>query len=401
MLLENIEKTINEILSKVKRNALRVGSKIPLCILDNEGKYVLGDGGGWTDAFWVGILYLAYNYTLDKDYLAFADAYQQFFRDRVNLKSHLYNNETFLPLDHDTGFIFSLSQVARYKLIGDYEAKVLALKASELLALRYNEKGKFIRAWDTWPWDTEENFIEEKKGKIIIDSIMNVPLLMWAYDETEIDRYREIAINHTDTVMKYIVRNDYSTYHTYNFNPYNGEALYGKTQQGYDDVSCWSRGQSWAIYGFTLMYAYTKNENYLLTAKGLAEYFINYLPKNCIPYWDFDVAHLEFKPWDSSAGAIAACALIDLSKYVIDIKEKTRYETAAKNIIEALIKLCSTLYNETYEPLLLHGCVGSAYRKNEEKQILVPYVDTPMIYGDYFFVEALMKLKNKNMTRFW
>lgn len=249
-----MEALLENLLEKIEHNGLRFGGRIPECHMEYDGKYRLGSGGGWTDSFWVGILYLAYAYTGQEKYLALADGYQDFFRRRIVNTEESNQENGYLKLDHDVGFLFSITQAARYRLTRDPEAKEIALKAANVLMERYHEKGGFIRAWDTWKWDTDQEFIREKKGKVIIDSMMNLPLLFWAYQETGGEEYYRVAKTHADTVMRYMVRGDGSTYHTYNFDPETGAPLQGRTRQGYSDQSCWSRGQAWAIYGFGLAF---------------------------------------------------------------------------------------------------------------------------------------------------
>ncbi len=395
-----METQIKQVLERVKTNAERFQNLIPKNMMDREGKYLLGTGGGWIDSFWIGMLYLAYGYTRDQSYLDAATKYQDFFAERAENDKDVCAKKNYIPLDHDTGFIFSLSEVARYKLTGDPEAKEIALKAADVLAGRYNEKGKFILAWDPWPWETPEQSAK-KVGKFIVDSMMNVPFLMWAYEETGNKKYRDVAINHTETVRKYIVRPDFSTYHTFNINPNTGEPVGGETRQGYADESTWSRGHGWSIYGFALMYGYTKNPVYLETSIKLADNFLGKLTSCMIPTWDFDTVDLDFAPWDSSAGALAASGLLEVSKYV-DGDKKAYYKDKAKQMLDSLIVYCSTLNLPCgFEPLLLHGCVGPAYKKGDNNLITNAQIEKPLIYGDYYFFEALIKYVDPQFKLFW
>ena len=396
----NTSELLHKIMDRIYKNGLCFESKIPTCKMDANGKYILSNGGEWTDSFWVGLYYLAYAYTKDKKYLDIADKYQPFFKERAENDPYVCKEKGYLPLDHDTGFIFSLSQVARYKLTGDQAARDISLIAADTLAARFNEHGGFIRAWDTWPWDDNEKFINEKKGKMIIDSMMNMPLLMWAYRETGDERYRCIAVTHAKTVERYIVREDGSSYHQFNFNPETGTPLRGVTGQGYDDESCWSRGQAWGIYGFALMYGYTKETEFLKTAIKLANYFISQLDFSYIPIWDFSTIDAEYRPWDSSAGAIAASGLIEISKWTHDIKVSDKCLEGASKLLYHLTAHCGTLEMEDYQPLLLHGCIGPAYKKGSEN-LINRFTDTPTVYGDYFYTEALIKLKEPRTILFW
>lgn len=296
-------------------NAQRFDGKIPVNSTDAFGKFKLG-GGGWTDGFFVGMLYLAYAYTKDDRFLKCADVYQPYFERRAENDADWCEKNGVLPLDHDIGFIFKLTQIYRYKLTDDKNAAALAMKAADILAMRYNPKGQFIRAWDTWKWDTDLEFIEAKKGKIIIDSMMNLALLFWASEYSGNEKYKNIAVHHADTVAKYILRPDGSTFHQFDFDPETGAPKQGVTGQGYSDDSCWSRGQAWAIYGFCEAYEYTKNEKYLQISEKAAEYFLAHLMPAGLPLWDFSCEKLAFSPYDASAAAVALSGLISLNKHV-------------------------------------------------------------------------------------
>lgn len=382
-----MKKIIEKICERTYNNALRFDGKIPANSTDAYGKFKLG-GGGWTDGFFVGMLYLAYAYTKDEKFLKCADAYQPYFEKRAENAPEWCEENNILPLDHDTGFIFKLSQVYRYKLNGDEKARALAIRAADILAARYNPKGRFIRAWDTWKWDTDPEFIEAKKGKMIIDSMMNIALLFFASEETGDPKYRDIAAAHADTIAKYIIRPDGSTFHQFDFDPCSGEPKRGVTGQGYADDSCWSRGQAWAIYGFCETYEHTKCEKYLDFSEKTAKYFISHLMPTGLPLWDFACEELPLRPYDSSAAAVALSGLISLNKY----RKNALYEGAIARLYSGLIKHCSALDIDGWESVLLHSCIGSAYRKGNEHTIVVPYVDCPIIYADYYFLEALMKI---------
>lgn len=390
---------INNCLEKVYTNGISFNGKFPGCKLNFDGTYDLYDGGQWIDGFWVGNFYLAYAYTNNIKYLEIADKYQDFFRKRIINDDRTNEENNFMALDHDVGFIFSITQVARYKLTGDEKAREIGLKAADVLANRFNESGNFIVAWNDWPGDTEA-FKKEKRGKVIIDSMMNIPLLFWAFEQTKVQKYYDIAVSHARTIARYIIRDDFSTFHTYNFNPETGEPVCGKTFQGYSDNSCWSRGQAWAIYGFVLAYQYTRLDEFKEIAKGLIDYFYRHLDKSNLPRWDFATNNLNFSPWDSSAAAVAVAGIAVFS-LICDECEKNYYEDLANKILTALINYCSTKNAEEMQSLLLHGTVGSAYRYGNEKQIVIDVIDQSLVYGDYFYLEALMIMERKNPSTFW
>lgn len=392
----NTEAILSRICERVYSNAERFNGGIPSDTTDIDGKFAIKSGGSWTDSFFIGILNLAYLYTKNDDYMKFESGYNDFFRKRAENDPKWCEENNVIPLDHDTGFIFMLSEVYRYKLTGDAEARDTALTAVEHLAARFNEKGGFIRAWDRWEWDTDPQFIEDKKGKIIADSMMNLSLLFWAWEETGDKRFYHIAVTHADTVMKYIVRPDGSTYHQYNFDRITGIPKRGCTGQGYADDSCWSRGQAWVIYGFTQCYKYTGDARYLETALKAAEYFINNLTAMGLALWDFACRELPFHPYDSSACAIALSGLISLDK----CSESNFLKNGIDRLCSGIMRHCSALDIDGWESLLLHACGGPAYSKGNESQIINPAVDTPMIYGDYYFFESMLKLHDERYIEF-
>ena len=372
------------------------GTSFPSVGLSADGEVIWQNGGCWTEGFWPGQLYLAYQDTENEAYLKAARTYEDFFDVRAENDPDVCEKNGYIPLDHDIGFIFSLSRVADYKLTGNERAKNFAIKAARVLKGRFNEKGKFIRAWDTWKWDTDEEFIRDKKGKAIIDSMMNMPILFWAAKETGEQVFYDVAYAHATTVMKNFVRADGSIYHTFNFNPETGEPIQGKTGQGYHDESAWSRGQSWGVHGFALAYMYTKDEVFLKTAEKVADYFIDHLSKTYLPKWDFCVEEAPYIPIDASAAACAASGMLEIYKYT----KKEKYKECAEKMLFALTTICSTLDNDNFQPLLLHTCVGPAYAKGTEN-VVGGHTDTPSAYADFFYLEAMLKLKNPNMELFW
>jgi len=379
---------IEQICNTTYKNGIRFNGKIPVSTTYADGKYHLTNGGGWTDSFYIGMLYLAYAYTQDSKYIDIADKYQPFFRLRADNDPQWCEDNAMIPLDHDTGFIFSLSQVRRYRLINDINAKKIAIDAARILLSRFHEKGQFIRAWDTWKWDDNPKFIEEKKGKMIIDSMMNISLLFWAGLETGDENFTRKAKSHADTVAKYIVRDDGSTFHQFNFNPATGEPINGCTGQGYSDDSCWSRGQSWAIYGFSQTYLNTNDNKYLDIALKCAYYFIDNLTVAGLPLWDFSCTTKPFRPYDSSAAAIALSGLLNIDYCINDEKIKS----AIKNIFNGIMKNCYALHIDDWESVLLHACVGPAYHDQNDNLLINPNVDCPIIYADYYFMESLLKM---------
>lgn len=341
----------------------------------------------WVNSFWVGQLWLAYNYSGDK---VFKDAGIQ---QRAYFAGRLDRPQT---LDHDLGFLYTLSAVAEYKLTGNPEAKELALRAADLLIARFNLKGQYLQAWNAFPEHTFEEQ-EYRRGQMIVDCMENLGLLYWASEQTGTSTYRDIAIAHARTAAKYLVRQDGSTYHTYIFNSTTGEPIGGRTVQGYADESHWSRGHAWSIHGFTLSYERTGLPEFLDTAKRLADYVVSRLAtaEDAVPDWDYQLPPEGPFYKDSSAGVITAAGLLYLADQLqnpatLDNTRSELYQNLAGRILSDLIQNYTTFAFPQAEGLLLHGA----------SHVRTGYADNMLPYGDYFFVETLLRaLGNKDF--FW
>lgn len=387
---------MEKILKKIKKNGRYFNGKFPQSRMHYDGKYLLDNGGSWIDGFYVGVFNLAHALTGDEDFREIAEQYDGFWTLRIQNTEEINEANGFLKLDHDVGMIFLPTVGYNYACFKREKDKEILIKAADILVERFNERGNFIRAWDTWKWDTDEDFIEEKKGKVIIDSMMNIPLLFQVAKMTDKLYYHQIAEKHALTVADYLVRGDFSTYHTYNFNYLTGEPICGKTRQGYSDESCWSRGQAWAVYGFALAYKYTGNNRFLQIAVKAAEYFINHLSTVDIPCWDFSAAEQEFAPWDSSAATICASGLLELW----ELTGQEQHKANALRLLKALETFCLTDKYENCQPLILHGCSGPAYREGVPKMIHSSAIDVPLVYADYFYMECKLKLSGKRLRIF-
>lgn len=331
----------------------------------------------WVDSFWSGQLWLGYAQTGDAVFFEAARAQRPYFIERLTRpESHT----------HDLGFLYTLSVVADYKITGDHLSRDLGLAAAAALAKRYNATGRFIPAWNPWPTDTPKE-AAQKAGKIIIDCMENLALLNWAANETGETRYAEIATAHAETSLRYLVRSDASTYHTYDFDPITGAPIGGFTHQGFADESCWCRGQAWAIHGYTDVYRYTNDVRFQQTACRLAEYAIAHLPADMVPYWDFlliaDAPHYR----DSSAGAIMAAGLLALAETLGDSPDAQRYRQIAYAMLAALIAGYTTVGERAAEGLLRHG----ASNVNGGRS------DAMLPYGDYFFIEGLLRALGRTL----
>lgn len=259
----------------------------------------------WTNGFWGGMMWQLYHATKLPLYMEIA------IENEEKLDTNLMIAR---GLDHDNGFKWLPTSVAHYRLTQNEASKNRGILAANNLAGRFNLAGSFIRAWN----DSDDT---NKAGWVIIDCMMNLPLLYWASDEINDPRFAQIANAHADTAMKYFVREDGSVNHIVEFNPSTGEFVKTYGGQGYAEGSTWSRGQSWAVYGFTLSYLHTKNKNYLETAQKCADYYLSHIPESGLIPVDFNQP-ADCTLEDSTSAAIAACGLLELEKFVGEELEK-------------------------------------------------------------------------------
>lgn len=366
------KKWVDEIWNKLDRKlscvAPRTRGKIPYSskngVFDDKGSWPLV----WTNGFWPGLMWLMYAAT-GKELYADCAAESQSATEKA-LK--LYDR-----LSHDVGFMFDITACVRYRLTGDERAKQITLLAANTLAGRFKLKGNFIRAWDG-EWNGMET-----KGISIVDCMMNLPLLYRASEITGDERYRDIAEAHADTAMRYHVRPDGSVNHIIEFDE-NGEYIRALPGQGYGEMdNAWSRGQAWGIYGFILSYIHTSEQRYLDAAKRIAHYFIANLYSEAVPLCDFRAPERPIL-YDTSAGAAAACGLIEIAR-AVPRYEKRMYLAWALKILRELTERFAD-FDEATDSVLGGGC--EMYDAKEQLSL---------IYGDYYYTEAFSKLKGFNM----
>ncbi len=283
--------------------------------------------------------------------------------------------DIYTGLHHDVGFMWLHSAVADYRITGDDRAKARGLHAAHLLAGRYNPRGKFIRSWN-----------RDRSGWVIVDSMMNIQLLFWAKETLGDPRFGFIAEDHADTLMCYTVRPDGSCNHIIVLDPETGALLETPGGQGYASGSAWSRGQSWAIYGYALAYRHTGKQAYLDTAKKVAHYFIAQTDRTgSIPLLDFR-APKEPVYWDTTAGMCAACGLLEIAEHVPDL-EKAFYTDSALNLLKATDeKHCD--WDPARDAIV--GMGSGSYATDHDRHV-------PIIYGDYYLVEAVLRLLDKDI----
>ncbi len=331
---------------------------------------------GWHTGFWTGILWLAYELTGDEKYKRIATHHVDTFLTRIEKKFSIEH--------HDMGFLYSPSCVAAYKLLGNETGKEAALKAADNLISRYHEKGEFIQAW---------GYLDDPGAyRLIIDCLLNIPLLYWASEVTGDGKYEEIAYKHFKSTMANIIREDASTYHTFYFDYETGAPSHGETAQGYADNSAWARGQAWGIYGTMLTRIYKNDNDAIEGCKRLLNYMLNRLPDDYVPYWDLVFTEGD-EPRDSSAAAITVCAVMELIKFLPDSDpDKNLYENAAKHIMQSLYENYRANTDEKSNGLLLHAVANKSSGNG---------VDECNSWGDYFYMEALVRMKTDNAWKLY
>ena len=377
---EWLENTARKLINKMDVVSRRSQLKLPFTSEDGIHDDYSFKPTQWTNGFWGGMLWLMYMLTEDEHYKNLAIGVEE------KLDSAFMNFER---LSHDVGFLWMPTAGLHYKLDNNEDSLRRLFYAANVLAGRFHTKGQFFLAWNKDPGYCS-----------IIDCLMNIPLLYNLSEQTDDPRYRIMAMAHADTVLEQHIRDDGSVVHIVTHNPETGEALAHKAGQGYDENSAWSRGQAWAIYGFTMCYRFTKKPEYLATAVKAADFFINHknLPEDFVPYWDFNIGEFtdyewaydpnrfEEEPRDASAAAAVASALLELKNYVADPAKAQQYRDAA---VKMLTSLASPAYmaekGENNYFLLKHSVASVPHNSS---------IDKPEAYADYYFLEALLKLKN-------
>lgn len=316
----------------------------------------------WRAGFFAGCLLYAYEKTQDQKYIAVAESLMIRFEDQK------LNNET-----HDVGFVLYSSYGNHYRLTGNESFKQVCLTGAASLAQRYNTTVGAIRSWGP---------VDRADYQVIIDNMLNLELLYWASNNGGGAQLAEMSNSHAEKTMLNHIRSDNSTYHVVDYNQTTGGVDSSYTNQGYADESCWSRGQSWGVYGFTMCYRESQDPRWLTTAKKLADYFLDSLPADTIPYWDYNAPDIPNAPRDASAAAIAASGLLELATYCRDEDEIAKYWNGA---IKLLTALCGPTYQmSTRSPyFILDKCTGN-WPTNSE-------IEVPLVYGDYYFLEALLR----------
>lgn len=323
----------------------------------------------WCSGFWPGILWMDYGFTKDEQILQAAEGYTE-------ALSFLAEKPAY---DHDLGFLVINSFLKGYEQTHREDYKHIALACADTLATLYNNKVGTILSWP--------RHVRDYGGhNTIMDNMINLELLFWASENGGSQQLKDIAINHAETTMKNHFREDGSCYHVAVYDTLSGAFLRGQTHQGYADSSMWARGQSWAIYGYTTVYRFTKEARFLDFAQKVTDIYLERLQETSddwVPIWDMDDPRGQQAPKDASAACVVASALLELCQYVDETKGKTYREAAEK--------MLQDLSSEKYQSrgknvaFLMHST--GHHPANSE-------IDASIIYADYYYIEALLRHKN-------
>jgi unsaturated chondroitin disaccharide hydrolase len=339
---------------------------MPRNYVAKESKLVTSNTSWWTSGFFPGSLWYIYEYTKDTAIRAEAER-----------RLGILEKEKYHSKDHDLGFMIFCSFGNAYRITANPAYKETVLTAAGTLAKRYRPSIRSIQSWDS-----NAAF----RCPVIVDNMMNLELLCWASAESSEPNYKVIAVDHANTTLKNHYRPDHSSYHVVDYDLATGTVARKKTAQGFSDESAWARGQSWGLYGFVVMYRFTKDPVYLEQAKNIAAFLLKHpnLPKDKIPYWDYDAPAIPNTYRDVSSASILASALLELGLYA-EKKEKNEYMKTARTILQSLSgNEYRNKQGENGGFILKHSVGGLPF--NSE-------VDVPLTYADYYFLEALLRYR--------
>lgn len=394
-LLRLIDANLRQAVNQYKILMTRVpAGRMPKTWYANTDKLETSDAGWWTSGFYPGSLFYLYEFSHDTALL-----------DEAERRLHLLDSEQYNKTTHDLGFMMYCSFGNGLRLLDSPAYKDILLNSARSLSTRFNPNVGCIKSWDSKPWHFP----------VIIDNMMNLELLFWATHTSGDSSFYRIAVTHANTTIRNHFRPDYSSYHVVDYDSATGGIIAKKTAQGFADSSAWGRGQSWGLYGYTMVYRSTHDPRYLEQARHIAQFILTNpnLPADKVPYWDYNApgippagtttpgapaagtatpgapaaARTAFTGGplrDASAAAVLASALIELSHYVPS-QEGRGYLDAAEQIIV-------TLSSNVYKPVvgsnggfILRHSVGNLPGRSE--------IDVPLTYADYYFIEAMLRYK--------
>ena len=366
--IKNCEAQLNQAVPK-----LTDLTKHPRLIETNETEWKEIPNGRlvWTSGFYPGILWYMYDLSKDDKWKKEAIKRTEVFEDFKTITEH-----------HDIGFMMFPAYGNGYILGDKKEYKDILLTSAQSLASRYNPNVGTIRSWSNKMHPRWQQHIT------IIDNMLNLELLFWAAKNGGSKEYYDIAVKHAETTMANHFRPDYTSWHVIEYDSISGKVLNRHTKQGYADDSRWSRGQAWGIYGYTMVYRETGDKKFLDFAVKITDKYLELLPEDYIPHWDFDVPNKEIEERDASAAAVVASGLLELSTLVEDKNKQEQYFDAAMRMLESL---SSDAYSGVgkADSFLLHS-TGAKSLGHE--------IDVALIYADYYYIEALDRLKKMELA---
>ena len=341
--------------------------KMPQSFDSKSKKMIAHDITWWCSGFYPGTLWYIYEQTRD----------EVIRKEAERVLDVLKPNQTYTG-NHDLGFMMYCSFGNAYRITGNEDYKKIIFRSAEALSTRYRPSIKAIQSW---------NGNQYFKCPVIIDNMMNLEMLNWVSDQGGDARYKTIAITHSNTTLKNHFRENYSSYHVVDYDIEHGGVLRKATWQGAADCSSWARGQAWGLYGYTMMYRFTKNKNYLKQAQHIAKFILHHphLPADKIPYWDFDAPLIPNAKRDASAAAIIASALLELAQYSDNMQHK-EYTATAESILQSLSTATYRSKAGENGGFLLKHSTGALPLNSE--------IDVPLIYADYYFLEALKRYQD-------
>lgn len=334
-----------------------------------NGKDISSDSRWWCSGFFPGSLWYIFEHSRNQDVLKYAKMYT----DRVEREKYTTDN-------HDVGFMLYCSFGNGLRITGEERYKEVLLTGAKSLATRFDPKVGLIRSWD--------HNKEIWQYPVIIDNLMNLELMQWAANYTKDEKFRKIVRSHADKTMQHHFRPDYSSYHVVSYDHKTGMPHKKQTHQGAADDSAWSRGQAWGLYGYTYLFRETKDKRYLEQAKNIANFLITHpnMPKDFIPYWDYNAAQIPNTPRDASAAALMASALTELSDFVGSGLKKKYMEVVEIQIRTLASEEYTAKLGENGAFILKHSTGAYPFRSE---------VDVPLTYADYYYLEALARLKKR------
>jgi rhamnogalacturonyl hydrolase YesR len=363
--------TIAEGQYELQTNIIEKATKVLIPrTIDKEGKIVYVPIDDWTSGFFAGSIWFTYKLSNNKKWLPLAEKYTERLDSVKYLKAH-----------HDVGFMIGSSFLNGYRQTGNEKYKEVIVETAKSLSTRFRPNAGILQSWNVdKDWQSKRGW----KCPVIIDNMMNLELMFEATRLSGDSSFYKIAISHANKTLVNHYRDNNSCYHVVDYNPETGAVRSKETAQGFANESSWARGQAWGLYGYIVCYRYTKNPIYLEQAKKIYDYIFTEktLPKDLIPYWDYNAPNIPSEPRDVSAAAVTASALYEMSTYLPDKK----YKITADKIIATLSTSAYRAEIGTNANFILKHSVGSLPHNNE--------IDVPLSYADYYFLEALVRKRD-------